>query len=104
MNLRRVFLVLLAVACLAFAQTPPAKPKATKEPAKTAPAAALIDINSASAEQLQTLAGIGDTYSKKIIEGRPYRAKTELAQKKIIPQATYDKIKDQIIAKQAAKK
>ena len=100
MNLRRLFVVLLTVACLAFAQAPPAKPKATK----TAPAAALIDINTASAEQLQTLAGIGEAYSKKIIEGRPYRAKTELAQKKIIPQATYDKIKDQIIARQAAQK
>jgi len=107
MNLRRLLVVLFTVACLALAQTPAPKKKASSaktEATKAAPAADLIDINTASAEQLQTLTGIGDAYSKKIIAGRPYRAKNELVQKKIIPQATYDKIKDQIIAKQAAKK
>jgi len=59
-----------------------------------------IDINSASVEELQTLPGIGGAYSKKIVEQRPYRGKDELVQKKVIPQATYDKIKDQVIAKQ----
>jgi competence protein ComEA len=60
-----------------------------------------LDINAATVEQLKELPGIGDAYSKKIVDGRPYRAKNELVQNKIIPQATYDKIKDMIIAKQA---
>src|SRR2546425_12511945 len=75
------------------------KPEAKKTTEKKAPEKkALIDINSASADELKSLSGIGDAYSKKINEGRPYKRKDELAKKKIIPQATYDKIKDQIIA------
>src|SRR5881409_3965627 len=59
-----------------------------------------LDINSASPDKLKTLPGIGDAYAKKIVEGRPYARKDELSKKNIVPQATYDKIKDQIIAKQ----
>lgn len=60
----------------------------------------LLDINTATADQLKALPGIGDVYSEKIIKGRPYARKDELVQKNIISRNKYEGIKYKIVAKQ----
>lgn len=98
---RRIVVVLFALVLMSgvnFAQTTTAA--SSKASSKSAVKADLMDINSATKDQLQTLPGIGDAYSQKIIDGRPYHSKNQLVSRGIIPKATYEKIKDQIIAKQ----
>jgi competence protein ComEA len=97
--------LLVALAFALGAGTTPAWAQAPKDPAKPeqkAPPAAKkepLDINSASADELKALKGIGEADAKKIVENRPYKTKDDLVQKKVVPKATYDKIKDQIVAK-----
>lgn len=95
-SFRRLLILILACVLLtvpAFAQTP-AKTKA----------ADLIDVNSASVDQLKTLPGIGDAFAKKIVDGRPYSGKDDLVSKNIVSASLYAKIKDMIIARQTTAK
>jgi DNA uptake protein ComE-like DNA-binding protein len=96
LQLFAVALALVLVGPVSFAQ----KKSQAAPAAQAAPAGELVDINSATEAQLKELPGIGDAYSKKIIQGRPYANKTQLVSRKILPQATYDKVADKIIAKQ----
>jgi competence protein ComEA len=97
-----IVLTVLVVALLgSFGVAQASSGSSAKGGAMAAPASAdLLDINSATKDQLDALPGIGAAYSQKIIDGRPYKAKTDLVKKKVLPQATYNKIKDKIIAKQ----
>jgi DNA uptake protein ComE-like DNA-binding protein len=99
-------LVTVLATSLAMAQgtqqtTTPTRPAASTAVPATTPSQGLIDINSASSEQLQVLTGIGPVRAEAIVKGRPYKGKDELHRKNIIPESVYEGIKDKIIARQS---
>lgn len=103
--MKRVAVAVLAAGSVMSAVAAPAAKTGTA-PTKAAAtsATAPLDLNTATADQLKALPGIGDAYAKRIIDSRPYAMKNQLTQRGILPQATYDGIKDKIVAHKVAKK
>jgi competence protein ComEA len=102
MKLARILVALFALASFLPAQ--PAAAKKAAAAAQKAVPSGQIDVNSADAATLKSIPGIGDAYAERIIKNRPYKGKDEIVSKAGVPQATYDKIKDRIIARQGGKK
>jgi DNA uptake protein ComE-like DNA-binding protein len=102
-HIRLTALALVATFLLSLSSAIAVQTKPAMSSGAGASASALIDINTATKDQLKALPGIGDTYSQKIIDGRPYLKKTELKTKGILPAATYAKVADKIIANHPAK-
>ena len=80
----------------------PSSPKASDTMSRSTaamPNTDVVDINTATAAQLKALPGVSDSDSAKIVQGRPYSDKSQLVSKKVVSEATYDKIKDHIVAR-----
>lgn len=104
MKFTRMTPAVLALASAFLFSALPTVALQTAKPTAAASSSTLVDLNTATKDQLKALPGVGDVYAQKIIDGRPYSNKLQLKSKNIVPAATYTKIGKLVIANQPAKK
>ena len=90
------FAVFVAFALMLWGLVASAQTRPAPAPA---PVSNQLELNSASRDALMTLDGIGEVRADAIIRARPFKAKTELVERRLVPEALYEKISDKVFAR-----